>query len=73
LALRRDASALIAEGWSYSVAYALPLATLWTEAELIRERIHTRMSTEAVLLQAAVVDVVGGGGHLVKALEKLDE
>jgi hypothetical protein len=39
---------------------------------LVRERVNTRISTEAILLQAAVVDVLGGGEHLRNALEKLD-
>lgn len=73
MALRRDASLLIAEGWSHGVAYALPLAVLWTEAELIRERVNNRIATETILIQAAVVDVVGGGRHLKTALDKLDE
>lgn len=73
MSLRRDASLLIAEGWSYGIAYALPLAVLWTEAELIRDRINGRIATESILIQAAVVDVIGGGRNLMSALEKLDE
>lgn len=62
---------MIAEGWGYRVAYALPLAVLWTEAQIVRDRINTRIATEATLLKAAVVDVIAGSRHLNEALERL--
>jgi hypothetical protein len=62
---------LIAEGFPWHIVWALPLATLWTEAGIARERINDRMATEAILLQTAVVDVIGGGDHLSGVLEIL--
>lgn len=71
LGLREDASLLIAEGYGYGVANALPLAVLWTEARIVRDRVNSRMATEATLLKAAVVDVIAGSRHLNEALELL--
>lgn len=48
-----------------------PLATLWTEAEIVRERLTDLMGTEATLIKAAVVDVVAGENTLGEVLEEL--
>jgi hypothetical protein len=71
--LRIDASLLISEGHVYARKY--PLAMLWTEAELARERINTRLATEAALLHAVAMAVMTPKGkgvpHLNKTLRML--
>lgn len=46
---------------------------LWTEAEIARERIHSRIGVESVLIRAAIVDVLSGGDHLRESLERLSD
>jgi len=49
----------------------MPLATLWTEAEFIRERDNAILGAQAILTHAAIVDAIGGGGHLKRVIEDL--
>lgn len=44
---------------------------LWTEAEIARDRINSRIATETVLIRAAIIDVVIGGGHFRESLKDL--
>lgn len=44
---------------------------VWSEARFVRERLVDRQSTEAVLMQAAIVSSLAGGKHLKEALEDL--
>lgn len=49
----------------------MPLATLWTEAEIARDRINGRIATEAILIRAAIVDSIAGGNHLGDSIDRL--
>lgn len=49
----------------------MPLSMLWTEAAIVRDRVIEIMGTEAILIRAAVIDVVSGGNHLADTLEEL--
>lgn len=59
------------EGFPRHVVWAFPLATLWTEAEIARDRIRDRIITESILIQAAVIDVLSGGDVLRNAIKEL--
>lgn len=52
-----------------------PLAMLWNEAELVRERVNARLATEAALLHAVAMAVLTpkgkGVGHLNRTLRML--
>lgn len=63
----------MAEG--HPCARKYPLAMLWTEAELARERVNARLATEATLLHQVAIAVLTPKGrgvkHLTKTLRKL--
>jgi hypothetical protein len=69
--LRRDASLLISEG--FANANKIALATLWTEADIARQRIADRIASEATILQTAMASIVSkkGGSAFEKALKVL--
>lgn len=71
--MRINASLLLAEGHVNARKY--PLAMLWNEAELVRERVNARLATEATLLHAVAMAVLTpkgkGVAHLNKTLRKL--
>jgi hypothetical protein len=69
--LREDAALLVSEGYGLGDVWAMPLAMLWTEADIAQERIHNRVAMESVLIRAAVIDVLSGGNHLRESLEEL--
>jgi hypothetical protein len=48
--------------------WLLPLGMLWTEAILARRRVREEAVMQAVLIHAAIVDAIGGGGHLRKVI-----
>lgn len=66
---RREASLLLSEG--HAAAWRYPLGKLWSEARFVRERWVGRTSTEAVVMQAAIVSALAGGKHLKDVLEDL--
>lgn len=51
-------SLLLAEGHPNARFY--PIAVLWSEARIARQRINAKMVMEATLLQTAVSTVLGG-------------
>lgn len=51
----------------------MPLATLWAEADFVSESKKSEIGTLAVLIHAAIVDVVAGGKTLKAALEELTD
>ena len=51
----------------------MPLGMVWTEAILAMRRIRGQAAMNAVLIHAAIVDAIGGGGHLKKIIEDIDE
>ncbi|AAQ63365.2 tail length tape measure protein [Burkholderia phage BcepNazgul] len=65
LGLRRDASLLMAEG--HPDAWDYPLAVLWNESRISRQRINGLIATEALLTYAAIFAVWSGD---VKALNE---
>lgn len=64
---------MLSEGHLHARKY--PLAMLWNEAELVRERVNARFVTEATLLHAVAMAVLTPKGkgveHLNKTLRKL--
>jgi len=46
---------------------------LWTEAGFIRERNNAALTAQAILTHAAIVDAIGGGGHLKRVIEDLSD
>jgi len=55
---------LISEGQIHANHY--PLSKLWIEAEIVRERINSKIATEASLIQSAIVAVLSLDGKGVK-------
>lgn len=51
----------------------MSLATLWVEAEFVKERINAVLSSQAILTHAAIVDAIGGGEHLKNAIAELED
>ena len=58
----------MSEGHPHARKY--PLAMLWTEAELARERVNGRLATEATLLHQVAVAVLAPKGKGVATLNK---
>lgn len=48
-----------------------PIAKVWYEAQIVRDRINGRMSTEVILIQAAIIAVMSPTGAGVKNFDKL--
>jgi hypothetical protein len=46
---------------------------VWTEALLAMRRIRGQAVMNAVLIHAAIVDAIGGGGHLKQVIGDIDE
>ncbi len=65
-----DVSLLLANGHAHAQRY--PIARVWWEARLARQRDVRRMSTEAALMHACIASVLAGGDELNKALERLE-
>jgi hypothetical protein len=55
---------LISEGHTHANIY--PLSKLWLEVELARERINSKIATEASLIHTAIVAVLSLDGKGVK-------
>lgn len=51
----------------------MPLATIWTEAEFARQNTNSILSSHALLIHAAIADVVGSGNVFKSALEDLND
>jgi hypothetical protein len=71
--LREHASLLVAEGYSRECVWSMPLGMVWTEALLAMRRIRGQAVMNAVLIHAAIVDAIGGGGHLKQVIGDIDE
>ena len=67
--LRVSVSLLLSEGHRNAEFY--PIAKIWYEAEIVKERVNARISTEVVSLHAAMVAVASPKGKGVAHLEKL--
>jgi hypothetical protein len=50
----------------------LPIGVLWTETELVQHRLKEAQKVNSILIHAAIVDVIGSGGHFKKVLESID-
>lgn len=70
---RRDVSLLLSAGHVDARRY--PLATLWTEAALVRQRHARRVCLDAAVMQACVSSVISekGGKHLRSLLASINE
>lgn len=62
-------SLLLSEGHVHASRY--PLATVWYEAQLVRERVNGRIATETILMHAAMIAVIAPKGAGQKNLDKL--
>jgi len=51
----------------------MPLGVIWTEAALTRRRIRGHAVLNAVLIHAAIVDAISGGGHLQQVIEDVED
>lgn len=51
----------------------MPLATIWTEADFIRQNTNAVLSSHAILVHAAIADAIGGGGIFKRAIEELTD
>lgn len=47
------------------------IAHVWSEVELVRQRVNNLIITNAVLTQQAIISVIAGGSEFDKLLEKL--
>jgi len=63
----------MSEGHAHARHY--PLAVLWSEARIVRQRRADRMRIETTLLQTAMSSILSkqGGRVLKRLLKKLDE
>jgi hypothetical protein len=59
----------MSEGHPHARKY--PLSTMWMEAELVRERVNGRITTEATLMHAVIVAVLAPDGQGAKNLNKM--
>lgn len=57
----------MSEGHQWANSY--PLSKLWIEAEIAKERINARHTTDAVLMQSVIVAVLSPDGKGVKNLQ----
>lgn len=71
--LRRDVSLLLSEG--HPDARRLPVAVVWSEARIIRQRHARRMQNEAVTMQTVIGSLFSkeGGKALEKLLNRMDD
>jgi len=51
----------------------MPLGMIWTEAVLSTRRVRGDAIMNAVLIHAAIVDAVAGGGHLKRVIERVED
>ena len=70
---RRDVSLLLEAG--HSAARRYPLATVWTEAEIIRSRQASRKKVDAVVMQLCIASALSenGGKALQTFISQLDQ
>ena len=71
--LRQQANLLVAEGYSENSVWSMPLGMIWTEAVLSTRRVRGDAIMNAVLIHAAIVDAVAGGGHLKRVIERVED
>lgn len=66
-------SLLLSEGHAHAQSY--PLALVWSEARLVRQRLAFRRRQETALMQMAIASVFDkkAGQQLAKLLKRLDE
>jgi hypothetical protein len=69
--LRQEVSLLLSEG--HNAARRYPIAMVWTEARMVRQRWAERRVTEAVVMQATIASVLSkeGGSHFQTVLQEL--
>lgn len=67
--MRASVSLLLSEGHKDARRY--PIATVWYEAQLVRERVNQRIATEATMMHAVAVAVMAPKGRGNKHLQKL--
>lgn len=68
---RNNVSLLLSHGHRFADRY--PLGYLWNEVRFAKNRVHAIMRTEAVLMNATIVQALSGGNHLTQVLEDLSD
>ena len=71
--MREHANLLVSEGYSRDCVWSMPLGVIWTEAVLTTRRIRGHAVLNAVLIHAAIVDAISGGGHLQQVIEDVED
>ena len=73
LGLRRDVSLLLSEGHQYARDY--PIAVVWSEARIVRQRLASRHKMESSLMQMVIGSVFDkkAGKQLTNIFKRLDE
>ena len=51
----------------------MPLGMVWVEATLAMRRVRRTAVMNAVLIHAAIIDAIGGGGHLKNVIEEITD
>lgn len=70
--MRTQVSALVAMGIPYDLVMSYPLATVWSEYEIIRLREGSRMASESTLMLSMLTAWFSGKGEdYHKQLEKV--
>jgi len=64
-----EVSLLLAHGHAHARHY--PLAMVWSEAQLVRERVNNQIATEVTLMHAAMVAIMAPKGAGVRSLNKM--
>lgn len=64
-------SLLLSEGHPEAERY--PIAVVWSEARLVRQRDVQRIKTEAVVMQGVIASAFGGSKALQEIFRTLDD
>lgn len=51
----------------------MPLGMVWVEAVLAQRRVRSVAAMNAILIHAAIIDAIGGGGHLKNVIAEITD
>jgi hypothetical protein len=71
--LRRDVSLLLSEGHRHARDY--PIAVVWTEARIVRQRQAAKRKSDTILMQMAIASVMDSKANkqLAAVLKRMDQ